>query len=336
VYGSRSQSWPGRQADSAPLSWGQNVFLILILFLLACQPRVLPTPPPADAPAELVALTGAAVMIGVGDIAACDSDGDELTAAIVDSVLKADSVANVHNVVFTLGDNAYPSGSDRDFALCFGPSWGDSAKRIMRKVRPSPGNHEHAIFGAAAYYEYFGKSAGPPQKGYYSYELGEWHVIALNSEIVVNGVFTAIERQAQLDWLADDLKANKKKCTVAYWHHPRFSSGWHGSDRRIEVLWGLLYDGGADLILNGHDHHYERFRPMSPAGLEDSTRGIVQILAGTGGGELRGLNPLVANSAAQVQGHFGVLKLTLGAEEWRSAFLGTNGRVYDGNLGRCH
>ena len=312
--------------------------LLLLLFLLpACRPQVRATPAPADAPAEVVALTGASILIGAGDIATCGSNGDELTAALVDSVLKADSVAKVETVVFTLGDNAYPNGSDRDFALCFTPSWGDSAKRIMRNIRPTPGNHEHAIFGAAAYYEYFGKRAGSPRAGYYSYELGEWHLIALNSEIVVNGVFTAAERKAQLDWLAADLKANPKKCTVAYWHHPRFSSGMHGSDRRIAVFWELLYNGGADLILNGHDHSYERFLPMSPAGLVDSTRGMVQIVVGTGGAELRGFgDPARPNSAARVQGRFGVLILTLGAEEWRSAFLATSGIVYDANRGRCH
>jgi 3',5'-cyclic AMP phosphodiesterase CpdA len=312
------------------------VFLLLTA-LPACRPQVDPTPAPADAPAEVVALTGAAILIGVGDIAACDSRGDELTAVIVDSVLEADSVANVENVVFTLGDNAYPDGSARNFAQCFTPSWGDPAKRIMRHIRPSPGNHEHLTYDAAPYYEYFGKSAGSPSKGYYSYDIGEWHAIALNSEIVVNGLFSDAERAAQLEWLADDLKANPKKCTVAYWHHPRFSSGWHGSDRRLASFWGLLYDADVDLILSGHDHHYERFHPQTPAGVADSARGIVQILAGTGGGEVRGLRePLVPHSAARVQGHFGVIKLTLGAEEWRSAFLATNGGVYDASGGKCH
>jgi hypothetical protein len=305
---------------------------------LACRPPVLTTPPPAEASAEVVAITGASVLIGTGDIAACDSQGDELTAAIVDSVLRADSAVSVETVVFTTGDNAYPDGSDRNFALCFTPSWGDSAKRIMKHIRPSPGNHEHAIFGAAAYYEYFGDKAGSPRKGYYSYNLGEWHVVVLNSEIVVNSVFSDEDRKAQLDWLVEDLKSNaSKKCTVAYWHHPRFSSGWHGGDRKIAVFWGPLYDGGVDLVLNGHDHHYERFRPMSPAGVADSVRGMVEIVIGTGGGELRGLRaPIVPNSAARVQGNFGVLKVTLGAEEWRSAFLATNGRIYDASGGRCH
>jgi hypothetical protein len=312
------------------------VFLLLLV-LPACRPQVDPTPAPADAPAEVVALTGAAILIGVGDIAACDSRGDELTAAIVDSVLKADSVANVENVVFTLGDNAYPDGSAQDFARCFTPSWGDPAKRIMRSIRPSPGNHEHLTYDAAPYYEYFGENAGSPSKGYYSYDIGEWHAVALNSEIVVNGLFSEADRAAQLEWLAEDLKANAKKCAVAYWHHPRFSSGWHGSDRRLVSFWEVLYDAGVDLILSGHDHHYERFHPQTPAGVPDSARGIVQILAGTGGGEVRGLrDPLTPHSAARVQGHFGVLKLTLGAEEWRSAFLATNGGVYDASGGKCH
>jgi acid phosphatase type 7 len=313
------------------------VFLLLLLLAAACRPAVFTTPPPAEASAEVVALTGASIMIGTGDIAACDSDGDELTAAIVDSVLRADSAASVEHVVFTTGDNAYPDGSERNFALCFTPSWGDSAKRIMKYIRPSPGNHEHAVFGAAAYYEYFGDKAGSPKKGYYSYNVGEWHVVVLNSEIVVNDVFTLEDRKAQIDWLVEDLKSNPKKCTVAYWHHPRFSSGVHGSDRKIAVFWGPLSDGGVDLIITGHDHHYERFLPMSPAGVADSARGMVQLVVGTGGGELRGLRSTpVPNSAFRVQGNFGVVKLTLGAEEWRSAFLAVNGRIYDSSGGRCH
>lgn len=312
-------------------------FLLFLLLFIACKPPVRPTPPPADASPEELAISGASVMIGVGDIASCNSNGDELTAAIVDSVLRADSIANVEDVVFTMGDNAYPNGSDQDFADCYTPSWGDSAKRLIKKTRPTPGNHEHAVFGAAAYYEYFGKNAGEPKKGYYSYDHGEWHVVALNSEIVVNPRFTDADRSAQIDWLVADLKGSNKKCTVAYWHHPRFSSGWHGSDRQIEPLWVALYEGGVDLVLNGHDHHYERFHPMAPGGVADSAKGIVQIVAGTGGGELRGLRgSFELNSAAQVQGQFGVVKLTLGAEGWRSAFLATNGAVYDSNTGACH
>ncbi len=311
--------------------------LALPLLAVACKSPVRTIPPPADAPAELVALSGASILIGAGDIARCNSPADEATAALVDSVLRADSAANVEDAVFLLGDTVYPNGSAQDFALCFTPSWGDTAKRIMSKVRPTPGNHEYNTAAAAPYYEYFGKRAASPGKGYYSYDLGEWHVIALNSEIVVNRRFTDLERKAQEDWLQEDLKGSPKKCAVAYWHHPFFSSGWHGSDSRLAGLWRILYESGVDLVLVGHDHNYERFQPLTPAGVVDSTAGIVQIVVGTGGAGLRNFRSTIApHSAFRLQGYYGVLKLTLGAGEWRSAFLDTNGTVWDPGGGRCH
>ena len=128
-----------------------------------------------------------------------------------------------------------------------------------------------------------------------------------------------------------------RKCTVAYFHHPRFSSGWHGGDTRITGLWRVMYEGGVDLVLAGHDHHYERFEPLNPQGAVDTTAGIVQLLAGTGGGALRNLrNTIAPHSAFRLQGHFGVIKLTLGKEEWRSAFIDTNGTVWDPSGGKCH
>ena len=304
---------------------------------LACKPPVQLTPPPAGASAVQVALAGASVLIGVGDIAVCGAYGDEATATLVDSVLRADSAAKVHDEVFTLGNNAYPNGSATDFALCFGPSWGDSTKLIMKNIRPSPGNHEHLSGSDAPYYRYFGSRAGAPSKGYYSYNVGAWHAIVLNSEIMVNSGFTDAERQAQEDWLTADLKSNTQKCTLAYWHHPRFSSGWHGTDPRLGPFWELLYAGGADLVMNGHDHDYERFLPQTPAGVGDSVTGITEIIAGTGGGDLRGYrNSFEPNSVIRIQGHYGVLVLTLGAAEWRSAFLDVDGRLWDESGGTCH
>lgn len=309
----------------------------LLLVAVTCKPPVQMTPPPAGASATQVAISGASVMIGVGDIARCDATGDEQTAELVDSVLRADSAAKVHDEVFTMGDNAYPTGSARDFALCFTPSWGDSTKLIMKNIRPSPGNHEHLTGAAAPYYQYFGAPAGAPTKGYYSYDVGAWHAIVLNSEIVVNGSFTSAERQAQEDWLAQDLKSNTQKCTLAYWHHPRFSSGWHGSDPRIGGFWQILHAGGVDLVLNGHDHDYERFLSQTPSGVADSVTGMTQIIAGTGGGDLRGYrNTIEPNSTTRIQGHYGVLMLTLGAGEWGSAFLDVNGMVWDQTSGVCH
>ena len=313
-------------------------FIALVLLLQYCKPAVQTTPAPADAPASLVALSGASVLIGAGDIARCDANGDEQTAKLVDSVLRADSAAKVHDEVMTLGDNAYPSGSAQDYAQCFAASWGDTAKLIMKNIRPTPGNHEHLSNMAAPYYEYFGKAAGSPKKGFYSYNIGEWHAIVLNSEMVVNGAFTPEDRKEQEDWLKKDLADNPKLCTLAYWHHPRFSSGWHGTEQRMMPIWQILYDANVDVVLNGHDHNYERYLPQDPLGVVDSARGIVQIVAGTGGGDLRGFGSSTPgkNSAYQIQGHYGVLKLTLGKEEWQSVFIDTNGRTWDAVGGKCH
>jgi len=313
------------------------VIATALLTVMGCKPAVHTTPPPAEAPPELAALAGATVLIGAGDIGACDSRGDEATAAIVDSVLRGDSVAKVHDGVFTLGDNAYPTGSATDFARCFTPSWGDSAKRIMKAIHPTPGNHETLSDMAAPYYDYFGKSAGSSKKGYYSYDLGDWHVVVVNSEIIVNGAFTDADRKAQEDWLRQDLKGSNKTCTLAYWHHPRFSSGWHGTDTRLQPIWQILYDGGADLILNGHDHDYERFLPQTPTGAVDSAKGMVEIIAGTGGGELRGFRrTFEPNSVYRLEGHFGVLKLTLGPKGYQWAFLDITKSVWDPGAGTCH
>lgn len=308
----------------------------LLLLVGGCKPPVRTTPPPAAATAEEVALSGAAVLIGAGDIAVCGTDGDERTAVLVDSVLRADSAAKVSDAVFTVGDNAYPDGSASNFAICFAASWGDSTKRIMKKIRPSPGNHEHLSLGAAPYYKYFGDRAGEPSKGYYSYDLGEWHVIVINSEIMVNGSFTLAERRAQEDWVKKEVSGTQRFCTVAYWHHPLYSSGWHGGSAAMRPIWQLLQDGGVDLILTGHDHGYERFLPLNGLGIVDSAAGMVQYVVGTGGGDLRGFQTRAAlHSAARVQGHFGVLKLTLGKGEFRSAFLDVAGRVWDQSGGKC-
>ena len=325
---------------SAPLvtGVGQHRYRALALVLLvACGPRVEVSLPPADAPATAVAIAGAAVLIGTGDIASCTSTGDEATAQLVDSVLKADSAAGVENHVFTLGDNVYPRGSARDFERCFTPSWGDPTRRIMKWIRPSPGNHEHDTDWAAPYYRYFGARAGEPGKGYYSYKAGEWHVVVLNSVLAVSPRVPAADRRAQEDWLRRDLAEHPTRCTVAYWHHPRFSSGTHGGVIRMEPIWRILHDAGVDLVFAGHDHHYERFLPQGPNATLDTLRGVTQFLVGTGGGTLRGLRrPYARNSAARVQGHFGVLKVTLGSGEYQHAFLDVTGRVWDRGRGRCH
>ncbi len=310
----------------------------VIILVDACgKPPVQLAPPPAAAAAVYVALSGASVFIGAGDIATCGETGAARSAHIVDSVLRADSVAKVDDAVFSIGDNAYESGTGQEFIDCWGTTWGDPKKGIMRKIHPVPGNHEYLSPGADPYYAYFGKAAGTPGQGYYSYTLGQWHVQALNSEIFVNRGFSAKDRQDQLDWVAQDLKSSGKLCTVVYFHHPRFSTGWHGSDSRLQPLWQVLYDNNVDLVLNGHDHDYERFSAQTPAGFPDSTRGITQFVIGSGGTELREFkNTIERNSLTRISSRIGVLILTLGKNEYRSAFLDANGRIEDPSGGKCH
>jgi hypothetical protein len=307
-----------------------------LVALAACVPPVNLTPPPAASTAEVVALSGASVMIGAGDIANCRTELSFGTAMLVDSVLRADSIAGVDNVVFTLGDNVYRSGSTTEFATCFAAGWGDTTRRIMAKLRPAPGNHEYLTPGANAYYTYFGAAAGPPGKGYYAYDVGVWRVIVVNSEVIVSSAFGDAARKEQMDWVAKELKDNAKPCMIAYWHNPRFSSGWHGSDTKFIPLWQLLYDNGVDLVLSGHDHNYERFLPMTPAGVLDTAKGITQIVVGTGGATLRGFSTIRPNSAYRIEGRTGVLLLTLGKAEYRSAFLEVGGRIWDQSGGKCH
>ena len=281
-------------------------------------------------------------MIGTGDIAVCENRGDEATAQLVDSLLRVNDSAGVETVVFTLGDHAYPEASASILTRCFTPSWGDPRKRIMSVLRPSVGNHDYQADRAAPSYRYFGDRIGPPGKGYYSYDLGDWHIIVLNSELAIDG--TAAEKAAQLEWLKEDLAQHRRLCTMSYFHKPLFTSSYREGIAEMRTLWTMLYDADVDLILNGHDHHYERFRPQTPDGVADTTRGIEQIIVGTGGATLRGFRSKFGfrrrkaegNSVMQIQGHFGVLILTLGSNSYRTAFLDTEGRVWDRSGRQCH
>ena len=262
---------------------------------------------------------GSAVFVGAGDIASCSSTGDEATANLLD---------NITGTVFTLGDNAYESGTSAEFTNCYNPSWG----RHKNRTRPAPGNHDYVTAGAAGYYGYFGSSAGDPTKGYYSYDLGDWHIIALNSSIARNA------GSAQEQWLRADLAANTKACTLAYWHHPRFSSGFeHGNDTSVQDLWQALYDYNADLILSGHDHDYERFAPQTPTGVADASRGIREFVVGTGGRSHYSLGTLKANSQVFDATSYGVLKLTLGSGGYDWDFAHVAGATFiDAGSGSCH
>lgn len=251
-----------------------------------------------------------AVLVGAGDIAACASDGDEATAKLLD---------NISGTVFTTGDNAYSSGTTDEYASCYGPSWG----RHKGRTRPSAGNHDYGTAGAAGYFGYFGSTAGEPGKGYYSYDLGAWHIIVLNSNIAV-GAGTPQEQ-----WLRADLAAHSVACTLAYWHHPRFSSGIvHGSDASLQALWQALYDYGADVILVGHEHNYERFAPQDPSGNADPARGIRQFVVGTGGRSHYVFGIPIANSEVRNSDTYGVLKLTLHSTSYTWEFIPEGGKTF--------
>jgi len=256
--------------------------------------------------------------VGAGDIAGCSSAGDEATAALLDTLPGA---------VFTAGDNAYEDGTATNFASCYGPSWG----RHKARTRPSPGNHEYHTSGASGYYNYFGAAAGDSGKGYYSYELGDWHIISLNSNVSMSA------GSPQEQWLRADLAAHTKKCTLAYWHHPRFSSGSHGSSTAPRPLWQALYDFDADVIISGHDHNYQRFAPQTPAGVADPARGMRQFLVGTGGISHYNFSTPIANTEAYNTDTWGVLKLTLYAQSYTWEFVPVAGMTYtDSGSGDCH
>jgi hypothetical protein len=250
------------------------------------------------------------VLVGAGDIGDCGSGGDEITAALLDEI---------DGTVFTLGDNAYPKGTASQFANCYGPSWG----RHKDRTRPSPGNHDYATSGAQPYYDYFGSRAGPSGKGYYSYDLGTWHIVSLNSNI------QAGNSSQQAAWLRSDLAAHPTDCTLAYWHHAVFSSGKHGPyNPKMANLWRILDAAGVDVVLAAHDHLYERFAPQDADGRADPS-GIRQFVVGTGGGET--LYPVVAdpqNLEVRDNTARGVLKLTLhpGGYEWE--FVPQPGRTF--------
>jgi hypothetical protein len=268
---------------------------------------------------------GPPVLVGAGDIARCSSDADEATAKLLDGI---------PGTVFTVGDNVYWSGTAREFKKCYAPSWG----RHKERTRPALGNHEYVTAGAAGYFGYFGAAAGDPSKGYYSYDLGEWHLIALNSNCGEEEVRCG-PGSAQVQWLEEDLAANDdKRCTLAYFHHPLFSSGEkHGSTAAVEPLWEVLYEAGADVVLSAHEHNYERFALQDPSGKADPQRGIREFVVGTGGAEHYPILDPLPNSEVHNDETYGVLKLTLHPKSYQWRFLpAAGGEFIDSGDDQCH
>jgi len=265
-----------------------------------------------------------AVLVGAGDIASCDD--------LAGAKATADLIEHIPGTVFAAGDLAYPDGSDEQFAKCYGPTWG----RFKDRTRPAPGNHEYHS-GGSGYTHFFGAAAGDPQKEYYSYDLGAWHIVVLNSECAPVGGCGPGSQQAT--WLREDLGAHPAKCTLAYWHKPLFSSGArHGNDPEVKPFWDLLYAADADVVIGGHDHDYERFAPQDPEGKPDPKRGIREFVVGTGGkNSHRWFGRPQPNSETRNGDTFGVLKLTLHATGYEWEFIPEAGKSFtDRGQGTCH
>jgi len=267
-------------------------------------------------------------LVGAGDIAGCsDLSGARATAELI---------AKIPGTVFAAGDLAYDGGSYLEFQSCYNPTWG----AFKDRTKPSPGNHEYSGSAAVGYFRYWGNQAGDPKKGYYSYDLGVWHVVVLNTNCNVASLGGCGEGSPQEKWLREDLAAHPNSCIVAYGHHALFSSGIFASHaRHIELrpLWQALYAAHADLVLAGHEHSYERFAPQDPQGHLDREHGIRQITAGTGGRSHTILGIVQPNSEVRNSDTYGVLKLTLSPGAYKWEFVPETGRTFqDSGEGVCH
>jgi len=305
------------------------LLLAPILFLAACGDSDRRAPVPAASPTSSIPDTSTsttlpvATLLAAGDIASCTSTGDEATAALLD--------ARPNATIATLGDNVYENGTASEFANCYDPTWG----RHKDRTRPALGNHEYGVFRAGGYFGAFGAAAGEAPLGWYSYDLGTWHVIVLNSNCEVVGCATG---GSQDRFLRDDLAAHPVRCTLAIWHHPRWSSGTtHGPTVAMHSLYTALYELGVDVLLSGHEHNYERFAPLDPAGQVDPARGVRQFVVGTGGRSHYPFGPPAPGSEVRNDNTFGVLALTLRPGSYQWQFVPVEGKTFtDSGSGNCH
>jgi hypothetical protein len=264
------------------------------------------------------------VLVGAGDIAGCTNNNDEATAKLLD---------DIPGTVFTAGDNAYEDATAKEFAKCYEPTWG----RHKTRTRPATGDHEWLTKGAAGYFKYFGAAAGPAPDGYYSYDLGAWHVVVLNSgcDVVRGGCGPT---SPQMQWLRSDLASTDAECIAAVWHRHLFSSGarHYGRDPEVTAFWETLYSFGADVVLNGHSHVYERFGLQDADGRADR-KGIRQFTVGTGGRFLDGFKTALPNSEFRYREDHGVLKLTLNPGSYKWQFIRAKGaKVVDSGTTGCN
>jgi acid phosphatase type 7 len=267
-------------------------------------------------------------LVGAGDISWCGNlTGAEATAKLIDKI---------PGTVFAAGDLAYDKGSYEEFENCYQPTWG----RFRDRTKPTPGNHEYSGSVASGYFRYWGEQAGDPEKGYYSFELGPWHIIALNTNCDVKVLGGCGEDSPEEVWLKQDLAAHPKACIIAFGHHALFSSGFsskHARHGELRAFWEDLYAAHTDLVLAGHEHSYERFAPQDPEGHADAEHGIRQITVGTGGRSHTLLGFAMPNSEVRNADTFGVLKLTLSPTKYKWEFVPeARGQFHDSGEGNCH
>lgn len=259
-----------------------------------------------------------ATLLAAGDVAQCGSPGAALTGALLQK----------HpGLILGLGDFAYPNGTAEEFRLCHEPAWG----ALKQRIHPTPGNHDYRTAGAAGYFGYFGARAGDADRGYYSFDVGAWHIVSLNSNRELE------PGSVQSQWLDEDLRKHRQRCVLAFWHHPRFSSARRGNDPRTQALWAILYRHGASIVLAAHDHDYERFSPMNDQGGGDDVRGIRSFVVGTGGAKLYEAGKRHPLSQVWDGSTWGALKLTLreNAYDWEFLPAG-DGQFKDAGSASCN
>ena len=313
-------------AEFATIESGTNPPLLLVDYANPNAGSPAAVAPAGDAPA--IQLSGEPVVLaGAGDIADCGTDGDTVTADLLQQVISE----YPETVVFTTGDNVYSGGTAEEFGSCYAETWG----RFRDRTRPSPGNHDYDTDDASGYFGYFGDAAGTPGEGYYSYEAGDWQVLALNSNC--DEIGGCDQGSPQEVWLRDELSSSDAECTLAYWHHALFSSGDHGSDPATRALFQALYDDGADLVVTGHVHNFERFAPQDPDGVHDPVSGIRQLVVGTGGAGATSFQDIAPNSEARFADGLGILELRLYADGYEWEFhAGEGSQFTDVGIEACH
>jgi hypothetical protein len=337
---SAGETRPRRARRSLQRNWTAVVILLVVVGLLAAGGVVYARWPrdagatPLYIGAQPVREPGSVVIGAAGDIVCPpgkrrDAELKKPNTCAMDDTAKLVGAIQP-DAVLALGDNQYPSGALADFQAMYAESWG-----AYRDITfPVPGNHEYGTPGARGYFAYFGERAGEPDKGYYSYDLGSWHVVALNSEC--DHIGGCGDSDPQATWLRQDLRSHPRKCVLAYWHRPRFSSGNHGNDLDQDVLWRILAEAEADLVLSGHDHDYERFAPMDAQG-EPDPEGLTQLVVGTGGASHYRFHNPEPTSAVRITGRNGVLRLKLTEEAYAWQFMAApDGQVLDSGNTQCH